>query len=106
MKKYLIEKLHIPQNAIIIDPHARHTTTNMRNTARLIYRYGIPFTKSGITCTTKFQSAYITTTLMERCMKELNEVPYKNGERLSETEVEFYPSIEALQINPAEPLDP
>jgi len=106
MKKYLIEKLHIPQNAIIIDPHARHTTTNMRNTARLIYRYGIPFTKSGITCTTKFQSAYITTTLMVRCMKELNEVPYKNGERLSETEVEFYPLIEALQINPAEPLDP
>jgi hypothetical protein len=106
MKKYLIEKLHIPENAIIIDPHARHTTTNMRNTARLIYRYGIPFTKPGITCTTKFQSAYITTTLMGRCMKELNEVPYKNGERLSETEVEFYPLIEALQINPAEPLDP
>lgn len=106
MKKYLIEKFHIPENAIIIDPHARHTTTNMRNTARLIYRYGIPFTKSGITCTTKFQSAYITTTLIERCMKELNEVPYKNGERLSETEVEFYPLIEALQINPAEPLDP
>ncbi len=106
MKKYLIEKFHIPENAIIIDPHARHTTTNMRNTARLIYRYGIPFTKPGITCTTKFQSAYITTTLMERCMKELNEVPYKNGERLSETEVEFYPLIEALQINPAEPLDP
>lgn len=106
MKKYLIEKLHIPENAIIIDPHARHTTTNMRNTARLIYRYGIPFTKPGITCTTKFQSAYITTTLMERCMKELNEVPYKNGERLSETEVEFYPLNEALQINPGEPLDP
>lgn len=106
MKKYLIEKLHIPENAIIIDPHARHTTTNMRNTARLIYRYSIPFTKPGITCTTKFQSAYITTTLMERCMKELNEVPYKNGERLSETEVEFYPLIEALQIYPEEPLDP
>lgn len=106
MKKYLMEKLHIPENAIIIDPHARHTTTNMRNTARLIYRYGIPFSKPGITCTTKFQSTYITTTLMDRCIKELNEVPYKNGERLSETEVEFYPLMEALQINPTEPLDP
>lgn len=106
MKKYLMEKLHIPESAIIIDPHARHTTTNMRNTARIIYRYGIPFSKPGITCTTKFQSAYITTTLTDRCKKELNEVPYKNGERLSETEVEFYPLIEALQVNPTEPLDP
>ena len=106
MKKYLMEKLHIPESAIIIDPHARHTTTNMRNAARLIYRYGIPFSKPGIICTTKFQSIYITTTLIERCMKELNEVPYKNGERLSETEVEFYPLMEALQINPTEPLDP
>ena len=106
MKKYLMEKLHIPESAIIIEPHARHTTTNMRNTARIIYRYSIPFSKPGITCTTKFQSQYITTTLIDRCKKELNEVPYKNGERLSETEVEFYPLIEALQINPTEPLDP
>ncbi|MCW3090027.1 MAG: hypothetical protein JWP81_1096 [Ferruginibacter sp.] len=106
MKKFLIEKLHIPGNAIIIDPHARHTTTNMRNTARLIYRYGIPFDKPGITCTTRGQSTMIGATLIERCIKELNEAPYKNGNRLSETEIEFYPLVEALQINPAEPMDP
>jgi hypothetical protein len=73
MKKYLVEKLDIPANAIIIDPHARHTTTNMRNAARLICRYGIPFNKAGITCTTKGQSAYITTTLTKRCIKELKD---------------------------------
>ncbi|RYX87408.1 YdcF family protein, partial [bacterium] len=33
MKKYLIETLSIPENAIIMEPHARHTTTNMRNCA-------------------------------------------------------------------------
>jgi hypothetical protein len=106
MKKYLIEKLHIPANAIIIEPHARHTTTNMRNAARLIYRYGIPFTMPGIACTTIGQSTMIGTTLIARCLKELKEIPYKNGERLSETEIEFYPLIEALQINPTEPMDP
>ncbi len=106
MKKYLIEKLHIPENAIIIEPHARHTTTNMRNAVRLMYRYGIPFTKPGLTCTTKYQSNMIGSTLIERCRKELNEVPYKNGNRLSETEIEFYPLIEALQIDPDEPMDP
>lgn len=106
MKQYLIEKLGIPANAIIIDPHARHTTTNMRNTARLMFRYGMPFDKPGITCTTKGQSNMIGNTLIARCIKELNEAPYKNGARLSETEIEFYPLIEALHINPAEPIDP
>ena len=48
MKRYLVEKLHIPANAIIVDPHARHTTTNMRNAARLIYRYGIPLIKPAL----------------------------------------------------------
>jgi len=106
MKKFLMEKLSIPENAIIIDPHARHTTTNMRNTVRLIYRMGIPFDKPGITCTTRGQSTMISNTLISRCLKELNEAPYKNGVRLSETEVEFYPLKEALHIFPFEPLDP
>lgn len=106
MKKYLVGKLHVPANAIFIDPHARHTTTNMRNTVRLIYRYGIPFNKVALTCTTHGQSTMIERTLIDRCLKELNEAPYKNGNRLSETGMEFYPSVDALQINPREPLDP
>ncbi len=106
MKKYLVEKLHIPANAILIDPHARHTTTNMRNTVRMMYRYGIPFTKVALTCTTRGQSTMIEKTLIARCMKELNEAPYRIGNRLSETEVEFYPLVEALQIDPEEPMDP
>jgi hypothetical protein len=106
MKKYLMDKLGIPANAIIIEPHARHTTTNMRNTVRIIFRNGIPFTMPGITCTTLGQSNAIATTLMARCQKELNEVPYKPGKQLSETELEFYPLVEALQIDPDEPMDP
>jgi len=106
MKKFLVETLHIPTAAVIIDPHARHTTTNMRNTVRLIYHYHIPFSKPGITCTTRGQSTMIETTLVARCMKELNEAPYRNGVRLSETEMEFYPLMEALHINPSEPMDP
>ncbi|MFT3824194.1 MAG: YdcF family protein [Chitinophagaceae bacterium] len=106
MKKYMVEELHIPASAIIIDPHARHTTTNMRNTVRMMYRYGMPFSKAAITCTTRGQSGMIEKTLIARCLKELNEAPYKNGVRLSETEVEFYPLIDALHINPTEPMDP
>lgn len=106
MKKFLVEKLNIPENAIIVEPHARHTTTNLRNCVRLIYRYGMPFTKACITTTSRGQSMMITNSLAARCLKELNEVPFQNGKRLSETEAEFYPAIDALQINPTEPLDP
>jgi hypothetical protein len=106
MKKFLIEKLNIPENAIIVEPHARHTTTNLRNCVRLIYRYGMPFNKACITTTSGGQSTMITNTLAARCQKELNEVPFQNGKRLTETEAEFYPAIDALHINPSEPLDP
>ena len=107
MKKFMIETLHVPVNAIIVEPHARHTTTNMRNAARLIFRYGIPFDKPCITSTSKSQSMYIQElNLDKRCEKELKYVPYRKGKRLSETEAEFYPMLEALQINPLEPLDP
>ena len=106
MKRYLTEKLHVPANAVIIEPHARHTTTNMRNAARLIFRYGLPFNKAAVSCTTRGQSNMIEKTLIERCRKELNETPYKNGNRISETLVEFYPLVEALHINPMEPMDP
>lgn len=106
MKKFLVEKMNIPSSAIIIEPHARHTTTNMRNTVRIMYRYGIPLDKPGITCTTRGQSNMIGTTLIDRCLKELEMTPYKNGRRLSETEIEFYALLEALHIDPTEPMDP
>lgn len=106
MKRFLMEELNIPENAIIIEPHARHTTTNMRNAARLMFRYGIPFGKPGLTCTTRGQSTMIGSTLIDRCQRELNMVPYKNGNRLSETLIEFYPLTTALQLDADEPMDP
>jgi hypothetical protein len=105
MKVYLLKTLHIPENVIIIEPHARHTTTNMRNSARLLYKYGIPADKPGIVVTDKSQTDFIMT-MDARCQKELNYVPYKLAKRNSETEVEYYPVEEAKQIDPDEPLDP
>jgi hypothetical protein len=105
MKTYMIKVLHIPEYAIIMEPHARHTTTNMRNGARLMFRYGIPASKPGLVITDKSQIDGILA-MAGRCMKELKYVPYKLGKSLSETAVEFYPLPEAMQINPYEPLDP
>jgi len=106
MKKFLMETLQIPESAIIMEPHARHTTTNMRNCVRLMFRYGIPVDKPALVSTVKSQSYYITTVLLERCKKELGYYPYQNGKRLSDTESEFSPNTTSLQIDFDEPLDP
>lgn len=106
MKQYLIQRLHIPEKAILVEPHARHTTTNLRNCARLIFRYGMPMDKACITSTAKSQSFYITGTLQSRCMAELGYLPFRNGARLSDTEAEFYPLASSLQIDFDEPMDP
>ena len=106
MKKFLMGTLQIPESAIIMEPHARHTTTNLRNCVRLMFRYGMPVDKPGLACTVKSQSYNITNLLPERCKKELGYYPYKNGKRLSDTESEFYLNTASLQIDFDEPLDP
>lgn len=105
MKKYMVSKLQVPENAVIIEPHARHTTTNIRNDARLAFRYGMPFNKPGLVVTDKYQNDIIVN-MEKRCIKELGYMPYKLGKRLSETELEFYPLISSLQIDADEPMDP
>lgn len=78
----------------------------LRNCARLMFRYGFQMDKPAITSTTKSQSYYITNDLMQkRCIKELGYSPYRNGERLSETEAEFYPLLNSLQMDADEPMD-
>ena len=106
MKKFLIDVLQIPEHAILAEPHARHTTTNLRNCARLIFRYGFPMDKPCISSTSKYQSYYITDVVPARSEKELGYVPFKNGKRLSDTEAEFYPLAVSLQIDFDEPMDP
>ncbi|MFT3822751.1 MAG: YdcF family protein [Chitinophagaceae bacterium] len=107
MKKYMVDSLGIPENAVIIEPHARHTTTNMRNCARLIYRYGMPLQKSCLVTTSAGQSFYILEIgLDKRSEQELGYVPFKKGMRLNKNDVVFYPQIASLQIGSVDPLDP
>ena len=59
MKKYIMDTHGIPENRILVDPHARHTTTNMRNIGRQIFRYGIPEEKKAIVSTSQGHSESI-----------------------------------------------
>ncbi|MFC7524134.1 YdcF family protein [Parapedobacter sp. GCM10030251] len=105
MKKYLMEVLNVPEEAILIDPHARHTTTNLRNTARIMLSYGFPADKFAIVTSSKPHIDAVEN-MAERCLKELGYVPYKLGKRVSDVVIEFKPKPEAFTIDPDEPLDP
>jgi hypothetical protein len=107
MKHDLMTRFGIPANAIIVDPHARHTTTNLRNAARLIYRYGVPFDKKALVTTDLSQSQYIeAATFQTRCMEELGYSPFKLLRRVSGFDLEILPLLESLHIDPQDPLDP
>ena len=107
MKRYLLERWHLPERAILIDPHARHTTTNFRNANRLLFRYGFPTDKLCDFVTTQSQTNYVTNAAFDaRNQRELGYSPYKNKKRISLHDSEFYPVVESLHQDPLDPLDP
>ena len=107
MKHDLIVRFGIPAGAVLIDPHARHTTTNMRNAARLMYRYGVPFDKKALVTTDPDQSQNIESAGFEkRCLDELGYVPQQILGRISPFDLEFRPTLDSLQTDPQDPLDP
>ena len=107
MKRSLIKDFGVPADAILIDPHARHTTTNLRNASRLVIRYGMPIDKPMLITSDASQSAYITGTVFrDRCLKELGYQPGVIGRRHSKFDVEFIPGLDSLHADARDPLDP
>jgi len=107
MKKALLDDYHVPEAAILIDPHARHTTTNMRNAAREIYRYDMPMNKPALVISDAAQIGNIASqSFADRCLKELGYLPYQIVNRPSDTSLVFLPIAESLQQDPLDPLDP
>jgi hypothetical protein len=107
MKKYVMEKFKIPASSILIEPHARHTTTNFRNAARLAFRYGIPADLKALVTSSE---DHITITTKEgfriRCSAELGYFPLEFITRISPIAAEFKPSVAALFFDANDPLDP
>lgn len=106
MKKYLVDSLGIPSCAVFIEPYARHTTTNLRNTNRMIYRFGFPLNKPVLIVTDSSQAAYIAGRMSVTAKRDLGYIPYERLKQLSEQEIEYFPVKESLQPDPFDPLDP
>lgn len=106
MRNYLMEVWHIPAMAIIIEPYARHTTTNLRNTNRIIFDHHIPPGKPVLIVSDAFQTSYINGVMRDKVIKELGYTPFDSIKQVSATETEYIPSENSQQINSMDPLDP
>ena len=107
MKKYVMEKFKIPASSILIDPYARHTTTNFRNAARLVFRYGIPTDLKALVTSSEDHIALTTKEGFRiRCSTELGYFPTEFITRISPVVAEFKPSVASLFFDANDPLDP
>lgn len=105
MRSYLMNTFNIPANAIITEPYARHTTTNVRNASRLVYMLGLPDNMPVMVSTDSLQTLMVVN-LEKRCLRELGYTPFRNVTLLSSTTSYFYPVPESFQVNANDPLDP
>ncbi len=106
MRKYLLSR-GIPEAAILVDPHARHTTTNLRNVGRILLRAGIDGPKPILVTTDLGQTLYMSGSgFAARCRNELGYEPWRMFSGLTSTDTCFLPSTLSLQADARDPLDP
>lgn len=109
MKKYLIASRGIPAQALLVDPHARHTTTNLRNASRLLYRHGVPTDRPLLVTSDFGQSLYIGHwhgMFGPRCQDELGYLPWRSLVPLSQYDTCMMPVAVSLHADGRDPLDP
>jgi hypothetical protein len=107
MKRELVVRYHIPAAAVVIDPYARHTTTNLRNAVRLLFRMGASMEKAMIITASEDGIEYIQSQgFADRCAKELGYQPVYILKRLSGFDLEARPNIVSLHADPQDALDP
>lgn len=111
MKKYLEKTYSIKEDVILVDPHARHTTTNLRNVGRLLYRYGVPVDRPVLVTTDFGQTLYISLSgdknaFGKRCLDELGYKPWRGIEKLDDLDNCWIPAAGSLHEDARDLLDP
>lgn len=107
MRRALIERYGVPAHAIVIEPYARHTTTNLRNAARLLMSMKAPMDRDTLVLSDPPHiDAVESAEFVARNQRELGYQPGKIGERTSPFDIVFRPSPDAARVDPLDPLDP
>jgi len=103
-KSYLLER-GLPENAIVVEPCARHSTTNLRNAGRFRLKYHL---RTGLIVTSADQAFYFANGRVSTLeLRSRDELGYMVGDLKSKTTttVEFAPSDDVLRRG-SDPLDP
>lgn len=107
MKTELVRRYGVPEAAIFIEPAARHTTTNFRNSVRLMQVYGLPLDRPYLATSSEAHIAYVASDVFRaRFEAELGYQPITGRERLGPREVRFRPLPVASHRDARDPLDP
>lgn len=107
MKRYLMETYAVPESAILVDPYARHTTTNLRNAVRELFAYGAPTDGRVLIVTDRIQSLYVNLAdFGVRCDEELFYRPYLGLEALSPTDTCMTMAPISMTVAASDALDP
>ncbi|MEZ2442676.1 YdcF family protein [Chitinophaga sp. RCC_12] len=107
MRKYLVNELKIPASAVMVDPYARHTTTNVRNAVRIVWQSGIPVDKRMMCVSDVMHVAYVNSPMFtQRCTTELGYMPAADIKQADLYFLSFLPDLRSLQVNVFDPLDP
>ncbi|WP_309698173.1 YdcF family protein [Sphingomonas sp. SORGH_AS_0870] len=107
MRRALIERYGIPADAIVVEPYARHTTTNVRNATRRLIAMDAPLDRDMLVVSNASHiDAVASPAFVERNRRELGYQPATADGRIALTAIAMRPSHEALRVDPADPLDP
>jgi hypothetical protein len=107
MKKYLMMHFQIPEDKILLEPFARHTTTNIRNAVRVLFNAGMPMEKKVLVVSDPYQTRTMQSEkFKERCLNELGYLPFTMLKPKSKFATEIIPSVLSLQVSSMDPLDP
>jgi hypothetical protein len=105
MKQYLLEEKGLKNHQVAIDPYARHSTTNLRNTGRFLLAHEF---NTALVVTSPDQSFYYShpfiSTFNHRCKKDLGYVLGKLS-CVSFTMTKYKPN-QLVFTRGSDPLDP
>lgn len=107
MKRLLVERHGVPAERVFIEPHARHTTTNLRNCARLLLAAGFPADRPSLIVSDHMTIQYIAgRELAERNVREMGIQPGRVEAGPDRFTARFTPNAAAFHVEVADPLDP
>lgn len=107
MKRLLVTRYGISADRILIEPHARHTTTNLRNCARLLLAAPFPTDLPALVVSDHRTIGYIAgETLVVRNMAEMGIQPGRLAPGPNRFTLGFVPDRASFHTEAVDPLDP